>query len=240
MKFLNIALQSLYLTSTIVGAFAGGTSAGTNVGAAGMASNAAVDARVSAKDVEKGFISASSKRTYHEKLVAFSFFLLDQNPEYLADEHRTELQNHDQADKANAASRRGKKDNRTNVRNYLKGCLERVQPMRDGQHHNSPIKIDGDGAITYEVVRRFMETKTNIVVVDRSAAEAYLAEIDNGQTLTEDMVDESSGKVNLRLYQSTSQYSAIRSAISYLYKLAGVERSPSFVSDMAKFMGGMK
>ena len=85
-----------------------------------------------------------------------------------------------------------------------------------------------------------METKTNIVVIDRAAAEAYLAEIDNGQTITDDMVDESSDKVNLRLYQSTSQYSAIRSAIAYMYKLAGVERSPAFVADMAKFMGGMK
>ena len=54
------------------------------------------------------------------------------------------------------------------------------------------------------------------------------------------MVDSSTGRVNLRLYQSTLQYSGIRSAIAYLYKLVGVERSIAFIADMAKFMGGMK
>ena len=120
MKVLNIALQSLYLSRSVIEAVAGGTNAGaTSVAAnavAATATRAAVDARVSAKDVEKGFISASSKRTYHEKLVGFCFFLLDNIPKYLADEHRIELQNCDQADKASAASQRGKKENHTHVR----------------------------------------------------------------------------------------------------------------------------
>ena len=252
MKVLNIALQAVFLSPEVYGV-AGGTSAGTNVGHAGagggtvaagvaaaVAANAAADARVSANEVEKGFVSDNSKKTYHEKLVLFAFYLLENCPEYLSNDHRNELQRCDEIDKMNAAAKPGKKDNRTRVRNYMKECFKTVQPAREGQHHNSPIKLDGEGAITYEVVRNFMETKSNTVLADRGSAEKYLADINNGVTIRDDMIDPETGKVRLVIYQSTSQYSAIRSSIAYLFKLAGVERPSKYVADMAKFMGGMK
>ena len=155
MKILNIALQSLYLHSTTVGAIAGGTSAGINV-------TSTVDVRVRANGVEKGFICTGSKKSYNEKLTAFTFFLLDNKPGYLAEDHRTQLQNLDRIDKRNAAVQGGR-NKCERIRNYMKGSLAKIQPMRDGQHHNSPINIDGKGAICYAVVRDFMETKTNVV-----------------------------------------------------------------------------
>ena len=68
--------------------------------------------------------------------------------------------------------------------------------MHKGQPHNSPIKIDGDGTTSYQVIRDFMQTKTNNVKVDRTAAEKYLADIDNGSTITDSMVNEGTMKVN--------------------------------------------
>ena len=85
-----------------------------------------------------------------------------------------------------------------------------------------------------------MQTKTNNVKVDRAAAEKYLADIDNGSTITDSMVVEGTTKVNLTIYQSVSTFSAIRSSIAYLYKLSGVERPANDAADIAKFMGGMK
>ena len=112
------------------------------------------DARVSAEEVERGFVSDGSKKTYHEKLAQFTFYLLDNKPEYLADGHREELQQKDEADKRrNAAARKPtKKVNRTYVREHLKAALKGIQPAREAQRHNSPIKIDGDGAISYRVI----------------------------------------------------------------------------------------
>ena len=115
-----------------------------------------------------------------------------------------------------------------------------MQPARQGQSHNSPIKLNVNGAITYKVVREFMHTKTNIIKVECDAAEKYLAEIENGLSITADMIDKETGKVTLTVYQGASTFSAIQSAIAYLYKLAGAERPANDVADIAKFMGGMK
>ena len=89
MKVLNIGLEAVFLSPAVYGV-AGGTSAGTNVGHAGagggtvaagvaaaVAANAVADARVSANEVEEGFVSDTSKKTYHEKLVLFAFYLLE-------------------------------------------------------------------------------------------------------------------------------------------------------------------
>ena len=82
--------------------------------------------------------------------------------------------------------------------------------------------------------------KPTFVKVDHAAADKYLADIDNGSTVTDSMVLDGTTKVNLTIYQSVSTFSAIRSSIAYLYKLAGVERPANDAVDIAKFMGGMK
>ncbi len=56
------------------------------------------DGRKSVKDIENGFVLDGSKQTYHEKLILFTCYLLDNKPDYLADDHREELQAHDEAD----------------------------------------------------------------------------------------------------------------------------------------------
>lgn len=139
MKVLNIALRSLILHSSIIHNVGAGTTAGINATVTGAATVA--DARVTLDQVERGFVSDGSKRTYHEKLAQFTFHLLDTSPEYLADSHRQQLQQKDEADKKRnaAATKKAKKVNRTYVRDYLKAVLKTVEPARGGQHHNSPI-----------------------------------------------------------------------------------------------------
>jgi len=56
------------------------------------------DARVSAEEVERDSVSDGSKKTYHKKLAQFTFYLLDNKPEYLADGHREKLRKRDSFD----------------------------------------------------------------------------------------------------------------------------------------------
>ena len=86
MKFLHIALRSLTLHSSVTHNVGAGTNAGTNVGVT------VADARVSAEEVERGIVSNPSKKTYHKKLARFTFYLLDNKPESLADGHCEKLQ----------------------------------------------------------------------------------------------------------------------------------------------------
>ena len=69
MKVLHIALRSLTLHSSVTHNVGACTNAGTNVGVT------VADARVSAEEVERGFVSDGSKKTYHEKLAQFTFYL---------------------------------------------------------------------------------------------------------------------------------------------------------------------
>ena len=104
----------------------------------------------------------------------------------------------------------------------MKVLVNRIKPGREGTHYHSPIKIDGVGALTYEIVRDYMSTKMNVVTVERESAEEYLIFIGSDDTISDDMVD-SNGKVKLRVHQSASQYGGIRSAINHVYTLARVK-----------------
>ena len=43
--------------------------------------------------------------------------------------------------------------------NMMRQLVDEIQPLKIGISHNSPIKIDGEGDITYEVVRDYMTSK---------------------------------------------------------------------------------
>jgi hypothetical protein len=106
----------------------------------------------------------------------------------------------------------------------MHNALREVSPPTDQQQHNLPIKIDGEGAITYQILLDFMCTKSNNLKVDQVVAQKYLDGIDNGEAITDDMEDDETGKVTIYLCEAYSTLSGIHSSICYLYKLAGVER----------------
>ena len=91
----------------------------------------------------------------------------------------------------------------------MHNALKEIRPATANVPLNSPIKLQGEGALSYEIVCDFMETKTNFVKVDRAVAEKYLAHIEKGRAISEDMVDPVTGRVTLRIYQSYSTFSTI-------------------------------
>lgn len=45
---------------------------------------------------------------------------------------------------------------RTALRNYIVHAVDALQPLRDGQHHNSFFKLDGDEALDYDTVVEYI------------------------------------------------------------------------------------
>ena len=88
--------------------------------------------------------------------------------------------------------------------------------------NDSPIKINGEGAITYEVVQDYMASKINVAYVEKDSAEEHLREIWSNIIITADMFG-INGKVKFMVHQQTYQYGGIRSAINYVYILERVQ-----------------
>lgn len=112
-------------------------------------------------------------------------------------------------------------DTRVAIRKYIRKLIDEIKPVeKDGDKHNSPIKIDGDGMITYGIIRDYMCTKKNVVCAEKSTAEKYLKKIGREAseeydiTIDDEDVDED-GMVKIYTHQSSSQYSGIRSGIAY-------------------------
>ena len=155
-----------------------------------------------------------------------------------------ELDEHKHTAEMNKNTRRVKKrhvpNTRPNLRKYFKSCIENTPPGDcESQRHSSPVKIDGDGAINHAIVKEFMQVGMNEVWVDRDAAEAYIKDARLGSAVTDEMVN-NDGKVKCMVYQSASQYSGIRSAIAYLYKLARVPVPEDMTREIAMFLSGME
>lgn len=136
-------------------------------------------------------------------------------------------------------------DTHFNLRKYIRELVKDIKPVeKDGDKHNSPIKIDGDGMITYSIIKDYMTTKKNIVIAERGCAEKYLAKIGKEAreeydiTIDDDDVDEN-GMVKIYTHQSSSQYSGIRSGIAYLYKLACIKMPDDLSSRLSKYIAGM-
>ena len=105
---------------------------------------------------------------------------------------------------------------------------------------DSPLVIDGEGAIDAAFIKDYMDSHQRVVRVARANAEAYLSETNlRGVTITDEHVDEE-GFVTAVVNQSYSQFNSTRSCLSYLWKRAGIDRPPEMIRSMEKFMAGME
>jgi hypothetical protein len=98
----------------------------------------------------------------------------------------------------------------------MHNALKEIRPATANVPLISPIKLQGEGALSYEIVCNFWKPKPTL----------YLAHIEKGGAISEDMVDPVTGRVLLRIYQSYSTFSTIRSAMSYLFKSSTKIYSP--------------
>ena len=201
---------------------------------------APVDARVSAEQIELTFVATGTGSGYKDQLVRFVIYTFDKQPGFLTDAARAQMAMYNAEDRANFQRQPTPGgDKRPALRAYIKRSIDCIEPARDGQPHNSPFKIEGEGALTYVAIRNYMATKANIVEVHRDAAVKYLREIGKGDNIPESM-QVGEGLVRLEIYQSTSQFSAIRSAVGYVYKSARVPMPEEMANELGIFIAGIK
>ena len=130
-------------------------------------------------------------------------------------------------------------EDRSSLRSYCLALLHNVKPDVERTSHNSPIKIEGDSALTYSLVRDYMMTKKKIVQVDRDVAQAYLcSKLKKKDAAIPDECISSNGTVNVLVQQSSSSYSGVRSAIVHLYTMARVPMPKKMSDEFSKFIAG--
>ena len=56
----------------------------------------------------------------------------------------------------------------------MRQLVEVIQTLWSGISHNFFIQVDGEGAITYEVVQDYMASKMNADYVEKDSAEEHL------------------------------------------------------------------
>ena len=232
MKF--CALQ--YILCAPVGDPVGGGAGGSTIPAA------IANARLDASRVEKAFVAPKTADDYVGQLIRFLLHLFDKHEGLIPEPHLAQMTMYNANDARTFQEKPTRKDDedpRKELRGYIRRVIDNIQPAREGAPHNSPFNIDGNNALTYEVIRDYMITKYNVVEVDKDAAVKYLRAIGKSELVTPQM-QTGPRKVKLEVYQSESTFSAIRSAVAYVYKTARVAMPDDMSRELPIFIEGMK
>lgn len=127
-----------------------------------------------------------------------------------------------------------------NLRKYIEERINYTPPVGE-EAHKSPLNLEGDNVITHDVITDYMLTCINYMYVYRSAAEEYIIRTCNLDiSITDEMIRESDGEVQVTTMQSKSQYNGIRSALAYLFTLARVQAPTTLLTrELSTFLKGM-
>ena len=169
------------------------------------------------RDVEDSHIGTTTRKTYIRTCVDFMLFLFDSHPLLLVD-----------LEELREESLIGRK----NLKLKCKKLIESISRTE----HNSPIRLTGDDSLTYNHIASFMNTKRRVVTVNADVAARMAAE--EGNTLEGNPNEENQVKVAVRL--GDSSYSAVQSAVSFLYRQSGVERSAEVKGGVSLYCKGSK
>ena len=110
--------------------------------------------------------------------------------------------------------------------------LRRMNPVKG----NAPKHLSRPNAIVYEDIARYMGTKQRIVSVDPELANQLTAE--EGASVVNGAGD--GGRIRVAVQLSDSTYSAVQSAISFLYRQCGHERPTEIKDGPALYCKGSK
>lgn len=134
--------------------------------------------------------------------------------------------------------------NRKCLRKLWKKLIGDVKPRNKAtDDHRSPIIIEGEKMITYEIIKEFMSTKSNEVNAEKGSAETFLKSLgknENNPVVIEDDQVDSVGCVKLQVHQSASQYSGIRSAVMFLFRSARIEPPNELRSQLSTYIAGLE
>lgn len=121
-------------------------------------------------------------------------------------------------------------------RKRLKAKCRSLMEAISRQEHNSPIHLVGDVSLKYEHIAEFMNTKRKVLTVNADVARRLAAE--EGNEMEGDADAENQVRVAVRL--GDSSYSAVQSAISFLYRQSGIERTEEIKGGVSLYCKGSK
>ena len=155
---------------------------------------------------------------------------------------------------AHRSDNRGR--SRKNLRTAIKKLLNDVTAEDPEKNHGSPINLDGDDQIAWPIIREYMDSLKKKATVDRNLAQKYKAggrrnrggggnQQNNASSTAEHaspagLAGSRDDMVEVLISQSLSSYKAVRSALMYLYKRAGVVANEDLKAKMAQFIAGCK
>ena len=165
-----------------------------------------------------------------------------------ADQHELDKIAHDNAKPPKKSTSKKKKKSskiilptefkRKHLRKAIRESFFQMKPSILGSAHGSPIITQGRNAIYYDTIREFMMYKTNHVMIAEGTANDYLRKLGkNDVKITSDHVDVD-GKVLVSVQQSQSTYEGIRSALSWVYKMAHMEMPSEISHHPSVFIAG--
>ena len=136
--------------------------------------------RGSSRKSERSFLASTTSGIYRDEIIIFMLWLFDIRggflvqeyvPEFEATKHEYLLDFQQREEDGNLTNRRKRNliNKRTGVRKLTRQIVDAIQPSRSGINNNSPIKMNGDVNITYEVVRYNMASKINVVWMEKDS-----------------------------------------------------------------------
>ena len=194
------------------------------------------------RDVEDSHIGTSTRKNYIRTCVDFIIFLFDSHPSLLV--HLEELRAANAIDllaplpvqRVRTQATRTPATPAVRPRKRLKALCRAQMESINRQEHNSPIRLSGENCLTYDHIAQFMNTKRKVLTVNADVAARLAAE--EGNTMEGNADDSNQVKVAVRL--GDSSYSAVQSAISFLFRQSGVERSAEVKGGVSLYCKGSK
>ena len=198
-------------------------------GLGGAPSAGVLDLTGTTQTVEDSHIGASTRKNYIRTLVDFMIFMFDSNI------YCSLLIDHEELKVANALDMVPVRKRRS--RKKLKLMCAALLKKMTRVLHNSPVRLSGDNSLNYGHIAAFMNTKSKVIKVDADIAKRIAEE--EGTVFNTDQVN-IDGMVDVSIRLGDSSYSAVQSAISFLFRQSGVERSEAVKGGVSLYCKGSK
>ena len=114
------------------------------------------------RQVKRSFVTETTSGTYSETIILFMMWIFDTRREFIVQEYIPEfkamnneylldLQQCEEDENVTYRRKINPVNEKIGIKNIMRQIFDEIQPLQSGISHNSPIKIDEEGDIAYEV-----------------------------------------------------------------------------------------
>ena len=206
-----------------------------------------IDLRGSTSAIENNHITLNARKGYIRVLTTFMLFLYNHDVYHdlltnVVPLREAKQKDIDEFNSAAARLQSSRSAVKLKDKNFRAECQRQLFAMSRKNPNNSPIKLEGEGALKYECIAEFMNTKSNTETVNRG----LVSQVENEEAQANGSIrrggssrpNETSEMVQVKVQQSKSAYTAVQSAIAYLYRQNNTKRSEELKQRMSTYIAG--